>query len=227
MSLTVCLLNFKRPDNLRRILDRLAEQTICEQMSIFLWNNATAPFRHPAVDWQVDSSRNAVCPPRWWMAVHAETEFVATLDDDLIPADERVFADALDVAQGPRPTCAIGPFGVILQPGRPYFPHVDVRCPPQDTPVDLILGRCLIARTAALRTALRLGDLVGGEDDGVGDDIAVCGALAAGRRGRHLVPGRLAARFEELPAAGEALERHPEHPRRREATRRRWFPEDA
>jgi len=224
MTLTVCLLNWKRPTNLRRILDRLAEQTLRAEMAIFLWNNASEPFYHPAVDWQVDSGRNVRCPPRWWMAAQAETEFAASLDDDLLPADPRVLEDAVRVARRQPADRAIGPFGVIFRQGRPYAQHLDARCPPQDTPVDMVQGRCLMVRTAALRSVLKLGDFCG--DAGGEDDITVCGALAAGRRKHHLVPGIFPGRFEELPAGHEALERRPDHARRREAARQRWFPEE-
>ena len=221
--ITVCLLNWKRPRNLRRIIDRLGEQTL--RPTIFLWNNSPETFEHPAVDWQVDSSRNMLCPPRWWMAARARTPWVASLDDDLLPADRRVLADAVTVADAQPAERAIGPFGVNLRPGRPYFPHDNVRCPPCDTPVDLVLGRCLIVRAGALRRALRLADLNAYYDHGRGDDMAVCGALAGGRRRRHLVPGMFRGRFRELPVGREGLEHHPSHAGGREAARKHWFPE--
>ena len=221
MSITICLLNWKRPKNLRRIIDRLAGQTL--RPTIFLWNNAPEPFHHAAIDWQVDSTRNVLCPPRWWMATQASTQFVASLDDDLIPADERVLEDAVSVAHKQPADRAVGPFGVILRPGQPYFPHDDVRCPAEDTLVDLVQGRCLIVRTETLWAALRMGDLCG--PVGAEDDIAVCGALAGDRRRYHLVPRVFHRRFWPLREGDEALWRQPDHARRRQTARQRWFPE--
>jgi len=219
-SLTVCLLNWKRPGHLRRIIDRLAVQTL--RPTIFLWNNSPEPLSHRAVDWQVDSARNVLCPPRWWMASQAETELVMSLDDDLMPGDSRVIEDAVAVALEQPVDRAVGPFGVILHTGGAYFPHRDARCPPQDTPVDLVQGRCLIVRARALREAIKLGDLCG--NLGREDDIAVCGALANRRPRYHLVPAVFHKRMENLPEGDEALFRRPGHARRRDAARRHWFP---
>jgi hypothetical protein len=218
MPLTICLLNWKRPENLRRIIDRLAEQTLRPQ--VFLWNNAAEPFDHPAVTWRVESSRNVACPPRWWMASFAETPLVASLDDDLLPADRRVVEDAVRLAEREPHDRAIGPAGAVLVRGRPYAAHRHVFCPPDDVRVDVVKGRCLIVRTAALRRLLRLGDLAG--PLGREDDVAVCGALAAGRPRHHLVPGAFHRRFENLPEAGEALSLLPGHAQRRQRARQRW-----
>ena len=84
-DLTVCLLNWRRPDNLRRIIDALARQTA--RPAVFLWNNSGQPFRHDGIDCWIHNSRNSGCWPRWLLATQAETDFVASLDDDLMPAD--------------------------------------------------------------------------------------------------------------------------------------------
>jgi hypothetical protein len=219
--ITVCLLNWRRPDNLQRILDRLAQQTV--RPVIFLWNNSPPPFRHRAVDWQVDSGRNVLCPPRWWMASQAETELIMSLDDDLMPADDRLLEDVVAVARRQPADRAIGPYGVNLRPGRDYFPHHDVRCPSRDVLCDIVLGRWLVVRTATLRSKVRLGDLCG--DVGHEDDISLCGALAAGRRRYHLAASVFAGRLDQLPEGEEALFQRPDHQQRRNAARRRWFPE--
>lgn len=218
-NLTVCLLNWKRPENLRRILDALARQTV--RPKIFLWNNSPEPFRHEAIDWQIDSSCNLICSPRWWMAAHAETEFVASLDDDLIPADDRVFEDALQLAAGQPDDRVIGPVGCLLPPGQPYFPHRDFVCPEQDQQVDLVKGRCLIVRTQRLRRALSLHDLAA--EDPHCDDIVICGALARGRRLYHWVPGLFHGRMRGLEEGEVGLYALPGHAERRDAARRRWL----
>ena len=219
MSLTICLLNWKREKNLRRILDALKSQTI--RPTIFLWNNSPKPFRHEAVDWLVESSQNRQCLPRWWMAGFAETEFVASLDDDLIMTDDRVFEDAIRLAREQPEDRAIGPVGAILPPEKPFFPHKHLECPARDWPVDLVKGRCLIVRTEVLRRTLSLAAVT--KEDGSCDDIVVCGALAAGRRLHHLVPSVFHRRFKNLAAGKEALAARPDHYPRREAARRRWL----
>ena len=88
-------------------------------------------------------------------------------------------------------------------------------------PVDLVKGRCLIVRSDVLRRTLSL-DMFSKEDASC-DDIAICGALAAGRRLRHLVPSIFHRRFKNLAVGKEALAARPDHYSRREAARRRWL----
>jgi len=211
---TCCLLNWARPDNLRKIITALRNQT--EQPTIFLWNNACGPFAHAGVEWQVHSSRNKVCAPRWWMASCAETEFVMTLDDDLIPDDERVIADLLYAAEKQPAGVVVGPWGGLID-GH-YTKHHPVSCPDTEKRVDLVKGRCMVLRRAAL-ARVSLADMV---PIPVEDDLAICGCLAGGMRGQHICPGGFRGRFKELPAP-QALECRNDHYQRRQAAVERWF----
>lgn len=218
--LTVCLLNWRRPEHIRIVLDALAAQK--PRPVIFLWNNSGQAFRHPAVDWQIDSSRNAQCLPRVWMAGWAETPFVCLHDDDLLPyKDEHVLADLVTAASLLEEDQVVGPCGAILPPDRPYLPHKAVWCPGSTTPVDLVKGRCLVARTDILRERLRLADVT--IEDGIADDFVVCGRLAQCRRLHHVVPAGLASRYRNLPTGKEASFASPDHARRRNAAFRRWL----
>src|SRR5688572_15947857 len=69
---TVCLLNWKRPENIRAVIRSVSSQL--PRPEVFLWNNG-ADIECEEVDWYVRSSLNKRCWPRWSMARHAETEF--------------------------------------------------------------------------------------------------------------------------------------------------------
>lgn len=216
--LTIVLLNWKRPDNLRRVLDDLGRQTL--RPEIFLWNNG-GPFAHPAVAWQVDSSANKMCWPRWFMASMASTEFIAVLDDDLTFRDERVLEDAVERARAMPPRTALGYAGAVLHDMRNYgecdHVHSDAA---GDRQVDIVKGRFMLLRTADLRTVHLEPDPP--REVLMSDDIMICGALADGRKGRHLVPAVLAGRFRELPGH-DGLNLEPTHGAYREKARRRAF----
>ena len=97
MSLTVVVTNYLRAANVARLIDAIRAQTL--QATIFVWDNSPAQdFDDPRVDWLIRSSRNARCAARWWMASHAETDFVLVHDDDLMPSNSNVFAWTVDAA---------------------------------------------------------------------------------------------------------------------------------
>ena len=217
--LTICLLNYRRPGNLHRIIATLTEQTIGPRL--FLWNNSGRPFKHPAIDWQVDSSRNILCPPRWWMGSFAETPFVASWDDDLIPTDARLFEDLVARTAEQPADRLVGLSGAVMRPGRHYRRQRRIRRPLEDRAADLVRGLCVVVRTETLRNAIRLGDLTG--EIGREEDIVLSGALAAGRKCYHLIPGGFRGRYRRLRQGRHALRKRPGQKDLREAARRRWL----
>lgn len=122
---TVLLLNFRRPENLRRILGDLERQTV--KPDVFLWNNSGNVFTDPRVSWQLDSSENRFCWPRWMMGSLAKTKYVCTMDDDLTFADPRVLEDAIAQleshnSEAANTTTIAGFTGCVLHPDqqKPY-----------------------------------------------------------------------------------------------------------
>lgn len=219
---TVVMLNYRRPNNVRQILTALRDQL--PRPDVWLWNNGM-PAGFDA-DWLVESTVNRLCPPRWWMAAQAETEYVVILDDDVLP----IGRDAIRrVVAACEPGRIAGPWGAVLE--RSYHGRRDVGLPVSATEVDVVKGRCMAMHTTSLREAIaeagvltargsesRYDDLV------VAEDIAICGAMASGRRRHHLVPGGLAACFRDLAEGAEALSRRADHLARRDRVAARWFP---
>ncbi|MBT8396328.1 MAG: hypothetical protein HKO65_06270 [Gemmatimonadetes bacterium] len=221
-EITVCLLNWKRPENLPLVLEGIASQSV--ETRVFLWDNGQKPIEDPRIDWRIRSSANMACWPRWFMAVHADTPWVCSLDDDLRFGDPHVLRDGILAAEGLEADQLVGPFGRNLSPGLSYSEGSNVWGPEdgeeEDWNVDIIKGRHIVARTETLKDRLPLFCSTPTEDD-----IAVCGLVAEGRRHHHVRPHtylhRL-QRFQELPAPHAIWER-PGHLSRRDEVARRYF----
>jgi GT2 family glycosyltransferase len=213
-DITILLLNWKRPENLRCVLDSIGIQTV--RPIIFLWNNG-GPFNHRLVDWQVKSPINACCAPRWSMGAMAPTRFVCSLDDDVALADNQVLSDLVDYMDKLSPRdCLVGAFGVILHPHKSYknSQHLGARHG-SDTRVDIVKGRFLACSTETLRSVRMV---LASEDD-----IELSSLVARGRPKYHRLPGILGNRLVNLPEHGVGLAQRPEHHSRREVARRYFF----
>ncbi len=229
---TACLLNYARPENIGQVILSLARQTV--PVRILLWDNAEEPgvglhyeggdgamrplAEHPAVELAVRPGRNFGCWARWLLAAQAETEFVCTLDDDLVLADERVLEDAVAAQREECPDGIVGWFGWSddgegYRKGRHHQGSSDGR------PCELIKGRFMLVPTRLLER-VPLSPPAWGEAEPIGfrcDDIVVSYAVGGGREDAHLVPQRLGKRWKNLPRRNTGLDRERQHYRLREA----------
>jgi hypothetical protein len=217
MSLTVVVTNYLRSANVTRLIDAIRAQTL--QATIFVWDNSPAQdFDDPRVDWLIRSSRNARCTARWWMASHAETDFVLIHDDDLMPSNPDVLAWTVDAATRHAPF-AVGASGVVLDRDLGYWQsrHVGVRAASirRDMHVDIVKGLYFCC------AADRLADVGYLDLDGE-DDIAVSARLGAGRARPHLVLARLRPNFALLSEGG-ARSHRASHRSAREFALQRFF----
>jgi len=195
--LTVVLTNWKRRGGFLRVLDAVAGQRIRPQ--IFVWNNSPEPIGDRRITWQINSSRNCVCWPRWFMAAQAETPFVASIDDDLLPTDRRVLEDALAAFNRYSEWTVIGPFGRRLIDGTKF-----TQCPQlipalADQTADFVKGRLMVMQTGALRAVLPARPQGPPRMVQCCDDIIVCSLMAGGRRAQHVIPASFRNCFRDLP----------------------------
>lgn len=209
-DLTIVLLNYKRQNNILKILASLASQSVIPQ--IFLWNNAEIPFFDSRVDWLVNSSVNKFCYPRWFLAARAKTEFVAVLDDDLNVNSDIFVKILIDyLASLNSQVGIIGLEGVLLNERHYYYPQYDGRLSRTEIPsnyngtvhlagttkdfaVDIVKGRFMVCRTTDLQ-ALPLSPLF----KDVCDDIIISSLLRKTKNPSHLIPGWLSQNFIDLP----------------------------
>lgn len=205
--ITVLLLNYKRTSNVLQILDRLRAQTIpCE---IFLWNNSDEPFEDDRVDWVINSGRNAVCWPRWFMAPYASNELVMTWDDDLNFEDNDVLEILHREANAHyQPGRIFGLYGVQVNNPEVYFPsqndkrlasiglkkvNKSIGLPKDHTPVDLVKGRCMVLHKQDLKAVPITTDF------GLAyDDIAVSRFVAGEKKLHHLIVGGLKGKISNF-----------------------------
>jgi hypothetical protein len=216
------------------MLDCLAGQTV--RLQVFLWNNgdpllfaenrsdegapgpANRPMReHPLVKLYVESSPNMRCWPRWLMASMADTEYVCSMDDDLVFADAKVLEDAIAASRDKCPDGVVGFFGWEAIPGRDYKGSRHVNGSATDRWVDFIKGRFMLFRRDLLER-VPLAHPVFRDPNALkrrGDDLYVNLCISRGRRNAHLVPGILGKRWKELPQQGHAVSGESGHYRER------------
>lgn len=207
--LTVGLLNWKRPENLREVVCAFKMQT--EKVEIFLWNNSPDPI-DVSVDWMIHSSVNRLCMPRWWMLRNAVTEYVTSFDDDLIPSNSGFVEQLLrEMDKRSNKHQAVGAFGIDLRHDLAYIDCPEAK---KGDPCDVVLGRQMCVATSSLRLAQMPYE---SKQFGACDDIVLSGLLASNQRHRvHSIPTtELSNEF--------ALCRRPEHYSEREAARREFF----
>ena len=211
---TVMLLNWKRPENLReRVIPSLLRQSA--KPFVFLWNNG-APFQCEGLDWQIDSSTNKRCFPRWYMAMMAETEYVCSLDDDIELADEHVLRDVMDRYAERYAGRVVGSHGVILKSGCTYKDSIQVASDGKgDQAVDIVKGRMMFFS----RELLRKVDMTPEFED----DIKLCSRIAGGQRMHHIVLSLLGGRTNDLPEHGVALCEQPGQPEVRNLAAKKYF----
>lgn len=188
--ITALLLNWKRPDNLKKIISIIKGQSVPVQ--IFLWNNNPEDNNQYNVELQINSSKNLMCSPRWLMSGYSESEYFFSLDDDLVFADKFVIEDCYKFAA--RNNCGIGYTGVALDSQKNYWSsdHV-LPNPNNDQHVDIIKGRFLFCNKKELEK-LNFINFNKASNFRIEDDIIISSRIKT-----KIIPSFLCKRFIELP----------------------------
>jgi hypothetical protein len=211
-DITVILLSYRRPDNMRQLVDTLQQQTVePELMLINNWDMAAYQIERVAfIPW------NAGNMIRHLFATYVETEWVMTIDDDLRPADAEFVGDALKLAKR-RPDVITCAYGRHLDQSEPYY-----RPRNEFGRVAIALGRMMIYRRNLL--------------DNVGlppmhlpwpfrcDDIWLSLEIGKGKP-VHWAEVALSKRLIDMPEGGPevALSLQAGHGQRREEACRWWL----
>ncbi|QDU05681.1 putative glycosyl transferase [Gimesia chilikensis] len=195
-QITVVLINYKRTKNTHQIIDSLRKQSVSPV--IYVWNNGDEPFENPHVDWVINSNQNVHGHPLQFLYQYADTEFICRMDDDLMPADDRVFEDVIHfMSDHGKSQRIVGGYGVILEEGKNYQDSNQVGCGPHykpiesDTPIDIVKGRIMWFRQE-FATGIPF------EKSHVHVDLTTSFALSKGRRLFHIIPQFLEGRLQEL-----------------------------
>jgi hypothetical protein len=212
---TALLINWRRPNHVRRIVSSLRAQSV--PVEIFLLDNSGSSENFD-VDFTLRSNKNLHCWMRWAMAMYANSEFVFSLDDDLEMVDPKTLEKCIGGIHGV--VEALGYEGVRLVPKMDYArSHHKRVMSSKDFEVDIIKGRFLFTRKSTVVSVLR-GQSASTENGRIEDDILLSSEI----QGIKLLPGFLKGSFRELPTGWEALHRQPDHRRSREYARQKYFP---
>lgn len=198
---TALLLNWKRSDNMHKVIKSIREQTA--NIKIFLWNNNFDDLTDYGADVQVNSSQNFYCWPRWLMGSLADTDFIFTLDDDLMLTRPTFIEQCMGYCEDlPVDDIILGLTGVILNKNNDYWQseHIVVSNGVQDRRVDIIKGRFMFMR----RDYLDGITLKHGSQQS--EDIYI-----SSFSNNKIVPAMSCGAWCNLPEGSEALFRQPGH----------------
>jgi hypothetical protein len=200
---TALLLSYERQDNLRKIIDNLRKQSV--DIDIFLWNNNPEDKTEYPVELQINSSKNLMCWPRWFMANYASTDYVFSLDDDLLMMDNRLIEQCIDYLST-HDCDAIGYSGVkIHDPKKPYKDQLHINSVIHDAEVDVLKGGFIFVNknNINLPSTLLQSSVA---NPRIEDDIIVSSLM-----GKKVVPAMLRKRFTMLSGFQNGLHSHPDH----------------
>jgi hypothetical protein len=212
---TVVILNWRRPSNVRTILDRYTEYRRVAE--IILWNNDCCHFRydHPKV--RLVQSAELGLNTRWAAALLAQYRCVIVTDDDLI-ADEATIDRLID-SHAQDPDRAYTLHGRCPTAANEYAFHVEHVSEPTEAVMHLTRLTCLGRQhvpyyfIALEELGLRIDPATGG-----GEDIVMSFAVTRATGKRPLVvPGR----YRDLLARGAISNRHGPQQERRTLIMRR------
>lgn len=206
-QVTVSMLNWQRPSNVERIVEALRRQSFpCE---VFLWDNSgTAEHLKGKVDYYHKSPENVRCWPKFHMLKQARTEFVCSMDDDLIPADPNAFAKCIEALR--KFNCVVGPFGMRGIEGKNYEHSLHFNMPPKDESVDIVKGRFQMARQSVMAD-FNVDWIHNDFQVGFEEDIIFAAYVAGWKRNANLVLGSLCGSFKDMPVGDESLCRRNRH----------------
>ena len=211
-DITVLLLNYKRPQNLPKIIDCLKAQTISP--SIFLWDNSgDSSFNDDRLDLTFRTSNNQGCSPRWLMALYSQTKYIMTHDDDFLITENDILEKivrTLDKEENDR--TILGLEGIVLDKSKSYSQHIGYEnryrfrgnkygaiIPryghiKQSERTHMVKGRLMAMRTESIKKYIDFQKLLSERED----DITVCSMIGQGQR-IHLVPIFFKTCIEEIP----------------------------
>jgi hypothetical protein len=144
MKITALLLNWKRQENIVKVIKSIKDQSV--DIDIWLWNNNPEDKTSYDVDVQVNSSNNFKCWPRWLIGSMVDDGYIFTLDDDLMFNRSDIIENCVKTYEkiGNKELFPIiGYSGVILNESKDYWgsPHIHKPNEEKDIKVDIIKGR--------------------------------------------------------------------------------------
>jgi hypothetical protein len=156
MRITALLLNWKRQENILKVIQSIKDQSV--DIDIWLWNNNPEDKTSYDVDVQVNSSSNFKCWPRWLIGSMVDDGYIFTLDDDIMFDRSDVIENCVKIYKElPKKLFPIiGYSGVILNESKDYWKSIHINKPNErkDVKVDIIKGRFMFMNKNILNRVL-------------------------------------------------------------------------
>jgi hypothetical protein len=215
ITITAVLLNWKRPENIVKTIKSIRDQSI--PIKICLWNNNPDDRTRHDVDIQIDSPNNFKCYPRWMMASLIETDYIFTLDDDLMLNDNNVIKDILDFYESinTNDKLILGYTGVILNQDKDYWESEHITEPKNiDIKVDIVKGRFMFMSKNLIKNITL-------ENEETCEDIKI-----SSYSDHKLIPSILKNRLLDLDEMGVGLFGSNDHNLKRLIATKKYFTEN-
>lgn len=149
-QVTAILLNWKRPDNLHKVIKSIRSQDL--PIDIWLWNNSNIVEQFD-VDQYIHSSTNLKCFPRWCLASMVQTKYFFVIDDDIRFNDNRVISDCINSFEKSNiEDLIIGHTGVILNKEKSYFNSEHFSNVAKSVYVDIVKGRFMFMKQSLMNS---------------------------------------------------------------------------
>lgn len=156
MRITALLLNWKRQENIVKVIQSIKDQSV--EIDIWLWNNNSEDNTSYDVDVQINSSGNFKCWPRWLIGSMVDDGYIFTLDDDIMFGRSDVIENCVKIYKKlPKKLFPIiGYSGVILNDSKDYWESTHIKKPKEenDVIVDIIKGRFMFMNKNILNKVL-------------------------------------------------------------------------
>ena len=190
-QVTAILLNWKRPQNLDKVIKSIRSQDV--PIDIWLWNNSNI-VENFDVDQYFHSSTNLKCFPRWCLASMVQTKYFFVIDDDISFDDNRVISYCIDYFEKSNiEDLIIGHTGVILNKVKTYFDSEHFSNVVKSVNVDIVKGRFMFMKQSLMNNVTM-------------DVSFTCEDIKISSHSEHKVlPAFLHNRFVDLDEGNEAL----------------------
>jgi hypothetical protein len=213
MKITALLLNWKRQDNIIKVINSIKKQTV--KVDIWLWNNNKEDNTKYDVDVQINSTENFKCWPRWLMGSMVDNGYIFTLDDDIMFNRNDIIETCIKEYEKINiinTIPIIGYSGVIINEDKNYWTSHHIHKPSDDNLlVDIIKGRFMFMSKNILENVKM-------ENEPTCEDIKISSYSQY-----KLIPASISNGLINLSEGMEALHQNPIQRDKRVVALRKYF----
>jgi hypothetical protein len=214
MKITALLLNWKRQENIVKVIDSIKKQSV--KIDIWLWNNNIEDKTKYDVDVQINSTTNFKCWPRWLMGSMVNDGYIFTLDDDIMFNRNDVIETCIkeyESIKNSHSNPIIGYSGVIVNEEKNYWSSQHMHQPEKNNNiiVDVIKGRFMFMDSNILSN-------VSLENEPTCEDIKISSYSEY-----KLIPKSLFGGLVNLTEGVEALHQNPTQREKRIVALKKYF----